>query len=89
MGRQIINSIECGYCHKEITVATEDIEWENLSDIGGRDEDPNLHDFALYQKVECPYCKKANNILFKAVGRSNTELNKGEVLSMELSVLTK
>lgn len=27
MGRQIINSIKCGRCHKEFDVATDDIEW--------------------------------------------------------------
>ena len=32
MGRQVINKIECGKCHREFDVATEDIEWEHLTD---------------------------------------------------------
>lgn len=89
MGREIINSIECGNCRQCFDVATEDLEWEHLSDIGERDDDTNLHDFAIWQKVECPYCQKANDILFKAIGYSNIDLIKKEVMSMETSVLMK
>ena len=87
MGRQIINSIECGYCHKTFKVATEDLEWEHIVDIGERDDDATLHDFAISQKVDCPHCGKANNIIYKTVGHSDMDLQEGEVMSMEPSAL--
>lgn len=87
MGRQKINQIECGYCHKNFDVATEDLEWENMKDVGERDDDPTLHDFAISQTVVCPNCGKENNILYKTKGRSAMDHEKGEVLSMEVSVL--
>lgn len=89
MGRQIINSIECSYCHKTFKVATEDLEWEHIEDIGERDDDASLHDFAISQKVECTHCGMANNILYKTVGHSDMDLQEGEVMSMEPSVLLK
>lgn len=38
MGRQVINNIECGFCHKDFDVATEDIEWEHQNDAGATEE---------------------------------------------------
>lgn len=87
MGRIKINRIECGYCHKMIDVATEDLEWEHIEDIGERDDNPNLHDFAISQKVQCPHCDRENNILNKTKGKSAMDLQEGEVLSIERSVL--
>lgn len=87
MGRQVINQIECGYCHKMFDVATEDLEWEHMKDIGERDDDPALHDFAISQIVECPHCGKENDILYKTKGKSEMEHEMGDVMSMEKSVL--
>lgn len=87
MAREIINKIECGFCHKNFEVATEDLEWEHITDIGECDNDSSLHDFSISQKVECPHCCKENSILYKTVGKSAMELTKGEVMSMEPNVL--
>ena len=53
MGRQVINQIECAKCHKMFDVATEDIEWEHLSDAGETEEDNTIHDFNVFQTVDC------------------------------------
>lgn len=87
MAREIINQIECGFCHKNFNVATEDLEWEQITDVGEREDNPDLHDYAISQKVDCPHCGKANNILYKTVGHSDMDLQEGEVMSMEPSVL--
>lgn len=82
MARQIINSVECVFCHMNFDVATEDIEWEYLEDHGECD-DPIYHDFAVWQQVTCPHCGKANNILYRTIGKSVSEIQKGNVISME------
>lgn len=89
MAREIINQIECGFCHKIFNVATEDLEWEHITDVGEREDNPGLHDYAISQKVTCPHCGKANDILYRSIGRSSTDIVSQEVMSMEPSVLLK
>lgn len=84
MGRQIINMIECGYCNKEFAVATEDIEWEHLSDAGETEEDNTIHDFNVFQTVDCSYCGKENKIVLQAKGKSAAELDTMKVVSLEI-----
>lgn len=50
--------------------------------IGEREDDSNLHDFAISQKATCPYCGKANEILCKSISRSCSDTDNQEVLSM-------
>lgn len=89
MARHVINQIECGYCHKYFDVATEDLEWEHTKDVGEREDNPDLHDYAISQKVTCPHCGKANDILYKSIGSSSTDIDSHEVMSMEKTVLLK
>jgi len=86
MGRQIINMIECGKCHKQFDVATEDIEWEHLNDAGETEEDSTIHDFNVFQTVDCPYCGKENKIVLHAKGKSAAELNAMKVISLEINM---
>ena len=86
MAREIINQIECGNCHKNFDVATEDIEWEHITDVGEREDNSELHNYAISQKVTCPHCGKANDVLYKSIGRSSTDIDTQEVFSMEKSV---
>ena len=84
MGRQVINKIECGFCHNEFDVATEDLEWEHIEDFGERDDNPVLHDFGIWQSVVCPHCNKPNKILYKTIGESITgPFSNEEVISIE------
>lgn len=88
MGRQVINEIECGFCHKDFDVVTEDLEWEHIEDFGEREDNPILHDFGIRQIVECPHCRKPNKILYKATGESITGLLfNEEVISMEIGAV--
>ena len=86
MSRQIINTIQCAHCHKEFAVATEDLEWEHISDIGETDDDSSIHDFAIHQSVVCPHCGKSNKILAKMRGTTpaTIDFSSLEVISMEL-----
>lgn len=86
MGRQIINMIECGKCHNQFDVATEDIEWEHLNDAGETEEDSTIHDFNVFQTVDCPYCGKENKIVLHAKGKSAAELNAMKVISLEINM---
>lgn len=83
MGRTVINSIECGHCHKKFEVATEDLEWEKLIDLGECDDNHPQHDYAINQKVVCPHCHKENSILMKAKGDSAASPKTIEIISME------
>ena len=83
MGRQVINSIECGKCHKEFDVATEDIEWEHLNDAGETEDDSTMHDFNVFQTIKCPHCGKENKIVMEAKGKSGAEINQIQVLSLK------
>lgn len=82
MGRKVINSIECKRCHNKFDVATEDIEWEHLEDRGECDEDNSLHDYGIWQNAICHHCNEKNKILVKARGKSKTDLDEIEVISM-------
>ena len=84
MGRQVINQTECAKCHKMFDVATEDIEWEHLSDAGETEEDNTIHDFNVFQTVDCPYCGKENKIVLQAKGKSAAELDTMKVVSLEI-----
>lgn len=83
MGRQIINSIDCGFCHKNFDVATEDIEWEHLSYAGETEEDSTIHDYSVFQTVDCPHCGKPNKIVLHAKGKSEALLDSMKVFSLE------
>lgn len=85
MGRQIINNIECGFCHKDFDVATEDIEWEQQSDAGATEENSTIHDFSVFQAVDCPYCGKANKIVMHAKGKSESQFDTLEFISLEIT----
>lgn len=85
MERQVINKIECAKCHKEFDVATEDIEWEHLTDAGEKDDNSGIHDYYVVQKVSCPYCDKLNNIVFVAQGKSEAHLDTMEVVLLEIT----
>lgn len=86
MAREIINQIECGFCHKNFNIATEDLEWEHITDVGERKDNSDFHDYAISQKVTCPHCGKANDVLYKSIGRSSTGIDIQEVISTEKSV---
>ena len=88
MAREIINSIECGFCHKKFDVATEDIEWEHINDAGETDTDSDFHDFFVSQEVKCPNCKKNNKILVKTKGKSSCDITAIEVISMQPEALS-
>ena len=83
MGRQIINTIECSKCHREFGVATEDIEWEHLTDAGEVEDSNPIHDFNVFQTVDCPYCDSKNQIVFHAKGESEASFNSMKVVSLE------
>ena len=83
MGRQIINDIECGFCHKAFDVATEDIEWEHLNDAGETEDDSAIHDYSVFQTVDCPHCGKENKIVLHAKGKSEASLYTLKVFSLE------
>lgn len=85
MGRQVINKIECVKCHKEFDVATEDIEWEHLTDAGETEDNSGIRDYHVFQKVSCPHCDKVNNIIFVAQGSSEAHLNTMKVVSLEFT----
>lgn len=85
MGRQVINNIECGFCHKDFDVATEDIEWEHLNYAGETEENSTIHDFSVFQTVDCPHCGKANKIVMHAKGRSDSQFDTMEVISLEIT----
>lgn len=84
MGRTIINQIECRFCRKSFDVATEDIEWGKIIDLGECESNSDMHDFAVYQSVECLDCKKQNKVLVKAKGKSIAYLETVEVVSVEV-----
>lgn len=88
MAREIINSIECGFCHKKFDVATEDIEWEHINDAGETDTDSDVHDFFVSQEVKCPNCGKNNKILVKMKGKSSCDITAIEVISMQPEALS-
>lgn len=85
MGLERISTIECGFCHKEFDVATEDIEWEHLVDAGETDEDSSVHDYHVSQTVDCPHCRKSNKILMHAKGKNPALFSSMEVVSLEVS----
>lgn len=76
--------IECGKCHKAFDVATEDIEWEHISDAGETEEDSTIHDFNVFQTVDCPYCGKGNKIVLHAKGKSEADIDSMKVISLEI-----
>lgn len=83
MGRQIINGIECVFCHRDFDVATEDIEWDHLSDAGETEEDSTIHDYSVFQTADCPHCGKPNKIVLHAKGKSEAQLDSWKMFSLE------
>lgn len=84
MGKQVLDTIECCKCHRMFDVATENIEWEHISDAGETEENARIHDFKLSQTVICPHCGNANKILLHAKGESADQLETVEVISLEV-----
>ena len=84
MGRQVINCICCSQCGREFNVATEDIEWEHLQDIGEADDGTSIRDYGLFQKVTCPFCNADQKIVFAAKGRDESHIEKMTVVSLEI-----
>lgn len=78
--------IECGYCHKEFDVATEDIEWAHLVDTGEKGEGGSIHDYHVFQNVDCPHCGKSNKIVMHARGKNSADLFSMKVISLELGI---
>lgn len=87
MGRRIINTIVCGKCHQEFDVATEDIEWEHLTDAGEVEDDSPIHDFNVFQTVDCPHCDSKNQIVFHAKGKSEASFDSMKVVSLEVGAI--
>lgn len=83
MGRQVINKIECGKCHREFDVATEDIEWEHLTDAGEVEDGSPIHDYGVFQTVECHHCGVKNKIVLHAKGKSEADFDTMKVISLE------
>lgn len=86
MGREIINTIECIKCHRTFDVATEDIEWEHLSDAGETEEDSAIRDYSVFQTVQCPHCGKDNKIVMHARGKSEAAFDTLKVISLEFDL---
>ena len=84
MGRQVINQIECAKCNKMFDVATGDIEWEHLNDAGETENDSIIHDFNVFQTVECPYCGRENKVVMHAKGQSADNLDTMKVASLDI-----
>lgn len=87
MEREVINSIECAFWHKDFDVATEDLEWEHIEDMRETDEDASVHDYVISQKTDCPYCGKANNILATMKGTSIAQITSMKIITMERDAL--
>ena len=84
MERQVINSIECDKCHIMFDVATEDIEWEHLNNMGVCESEPKTTQEGLLQKLACPYCGKENNIAFEQRSLPNGDVTFTEVRLLEI-----
>lgn len=78
------NTIECCKCHREFDVYTEEIEWEHLSDADEIEVGSPIHDYSMFQIVDCPYCESKNNIMFHAKGKSELSFDFMEVASLEI-----
>ena len=85
MGRQVIAKTTCAFCRRSFDIATEDIEWEHISDCGETDENPELKDFSIHQKIHCPWCKKDNEILITMKGKEVADLDITSVQVINLS----
>lgn len=83
MGKQLINQVECEHCGKMFDVNTEDIEWENVADLDVNNNHAPLHDYGNIQKIDCPYCRKENTIVYKAIGNIQT----GNIYSQEVIII--
>ncbi len=75
MGRQIITNTTCAFCDKTFDVATEDLEWEHLKNVGETDEDPQLFDYSISQKLNCPHCDKDNEVLITMKGKNEADID--------------
>lgn len=89
MGRQVITDTTCAFCAKSFQIATEDIEWEHMSDCGETDENPNLKDFSISQKISCPHCGKDNEILINIKGKNEVDLDLTSIKVINFSEMTK
>lgn len=83
MGKQVLDTIVCCKCHRMFDVATENIEWEHISDAGETEDDASIHDFKVFQSVECPHCRKENRILLHAKGKAEDQLETMVIISLE------
>ena len=83
MGRQVINKIECGKCHREFSVSTEDIEWEHLIDAGEVEDGSPIHDYGVFQSVECEHCGAKNKVVLLAKGKSEADFDTMKVISLD------
>lgn len=75
MGRQVIAKTPCAFCTEQIEIATEDLAWEHISDCGETDENPELKDFSISQKIHCPHCGKDNEITITMKGKDVVDLD--------------
>lgn len=78
--RQKIKTIQCPYCKKDFDVNTEDIEWEHLEDLGEVDDNNDLHDFGLFQKVTCSHCYANIQIVFNAKGKNVVNISSMDII---------
>lgn len=75
MSKDIIAKTKCAFCHNPIEIATEDLEWEHMTNCGENDENPELIDFSISQKISCPNCKKDNEVLVTMKGNKDADVD--------------
>lgn len=75
MGRDNLKVMKCGACGKEFSVATEDLEWEHLTDCGETDDDPSMRDYSISQDLVCPSCGRKNKVMVNFRGKSSANLD--------------
>lgn len=75
MGKQAIANTTCAFCNKLIKIASEYINWEHISDCGETEENPELKDFSIHQKIRCPHCGKDNQITITMKGTDESNID--------------
>lgn len=85
MGRQVIAKTPCAFCAEQIEIATEDLAWEHISDCGETEENPELKDFSIHQKIRCPHCGKDNQITITMKGTDESNIDPTSVKVINFS----
>ena len=82
MAKQLIQQVKCQHCGKMFDVNTEDIEWENVVEMGPNAVDHSMHNYGCLQKIKCPHCPNDNVICYSAVG----DLPSGNLVSPDILI---